>query len=146
MSLLVMRRSPTLGSSTGIDKDYSQVKTMLDIQERKTNHQNLHNQAKQLTCIYRNESSVIQIVRISQPSIAFFERTVLPNQYIHFSTSIDALLEVYEGLMSGLVHADTIPCYQLAFTADSDKSLSHLSSKIHHELSKTSQGILTKVA
>ncbi|HBC40977.1 MAG TPA: hypothetical protein DCZ88_03495 [Pseudanabaena sp.] len=119
---------------------------MLDIQERKTNHQNLHNQAKQLTCIYRNESSVIQIVRISQPSIAFFERTVLPNQYIHFSTSIDALLEVYEGVMSGLVHADTIPCYQLAFTADSDKSLSHLNSKIHHELSKTSQGILTKVA
>jgi len=114
---------------------------MLDIQERKTNHQNLHNQAKQLTCIYRNESSVIQIVRISQPSIAFFERTVLPNQYIHFSTSIDALLEVYEGLMSGLVHADTIPCYQSAIAADSDKSLSHLSSKIHHELSKTSQGM-----
>lgn len=120
---------------------------MLDIKERKTNPNNLHNQAKQLTCIYRNESSVIQIVRISQPSIAFFERSVLPNQYIHFSTSMDALLEVYEGIMSGLVHADTIPCYQLAIAADIDKSPSHINSKVpHHELSKTSQSILAKVA
>jgi hypothetical protein len=120
---------------------------MLDIQERTTHPNNLQNQAKQLTCIYRNESSVIQIVRISQPSIAFFERSVLPNQYIHFATSMDALLEVYEGIMSGLVHADTIPCYQLAIAADIEKTPSHINSKVpNHELLKNSQGRLSKVA
>lgn len=103
---------------------------MLSIQAHKTNSNNLQNQAEQLTCIYRNESGMIQIVRISQPNSDFLERSVLPNQYIHFSTSINALLEVYESIMSGLVHADTIPCYQLALNTDIDKSFNSLNAKL----------------
>lgn len=120
---------------------------MLDIQAYKTNPNNLQNQVKQLTCIYRNESEVIQIVRISQPNSSFFERCVLPNQYIHFSTSANALLEIYEGIMSGLVHADTIPCYQLAMPTDIDKSANFPNTKEpSKESTKNLQGVFAKVA
>ncbi len=120
---------------------------MLDIQERKTNPNKLHYQSKQLTCIYRNESSIIQIVRISQPSIAFFERSVLPNQCINFSTSENALLEIYEGVMSGLVHADTIPCYQLAMSMDTDIKTNFPSTKEpNKESTKNLQSLFARVA
>lgn len=105
---------------------------MLSIQAHKTNPNNLRNQAEQLTCIYRNESTMIQIVRISQPNSDFLERSVLANQYIRFSTSVNALLEVYESIMSGLVHADTIPCSQLALHTGIDKSINSLNAKVIH--------------
>lgn len=93
---------------------------MFNIQSRKINPNKLENQLNQLTCIYRNESEIIQIIRISQTNVAFFERTVLPNQCIQFSTSADALLEVCEGMMSGSIQSDTIPCYQLVIATDLD--------------------------
>jgi hypothetical protein len=93
---------------------------MFNIQSRKINSNHLENQLNQLTCIYRNESEIIQIIRISQTNAAFFERVVLPNQCIQFSTSADALLEVCEGVMSGSIQSDTIPCYQLAIATDLD--------------------------
>jgi hypothetical protein len=93
---------------------------MFNIQSRKINPNNLENQLNQLTCIYRNESEITQIIRISQTNFAFFERVVLPNQCIHFCASADALLEVCEGVMSGLIQSDTIPCYQLAIATDMD--------------------------
>ena len=91
---------------------------MFNIQARKINQENLENQLNQLTCIYRNESEIIQIIRISQTKAAFFERVVFPNQCIQFSAHVDALLEVCEGVMSGSIHGDTIPCYQLAIATD----------------------------
>ncbi len=93
---------------------------MFNIQSRKINPINLENQLNQLTCIYRNESKIMQIIRISQTNVAFFERVVLPNQCIQFCTSADDLLEVCEGVMSGLIQSDTIPCYQLAIATDID--------------------------
>ncbi len=90
---------------------------MFNIQARKINSENLENQLNQLTCIYRNESEIIQIIRMSRTNGAFFERVVLPNQCVQFSAPIDALLEVCEGVMSGSIHGDTIPCYQLAIPA-----------------------------
>jgi hypothetical protein len=93
---------------------------MFNIQSRKINPNKLENQLNQLTCIYRNESEIMQIIRISQTNVAFLERVVLPNQCIQFNTSSDALLEVCEGMMSGLIQSDTIPCYQLAIATDLD--------------------------
>ena len=93
---------------------------MFNIQSRKINPNNLENQLNQITCIYRNESEIMQIIRISKTNVAFFERVVLPNQCIQFSTSADALLEVCEGMMSGSIQSDTIPCYQLAIATDLD--------------------------
>ncbi|GBO53810.1 hypothetical protein APA_1758 [Pseudanabaena sp. lw0831] len=91
---------------------------MFNIQSRKINPDNLENQLNQITCIYRNESEIMQIIRISQTNVAFFERVVLPNQCIQFSTSADAFLEVCEGVISGSIQSDTIPCYQLAIATD----------------------------
>ncbi|MCY7333945.1 MAG: DUF1830 domain-containing protein [Pseudanabaena sp. CAN_BIN31] len=87
---------------------------MFNIQSRKVNTKNLENQLEQLTCIYRNESEFVQIIRISQPNISFFERSVFPDQCVQFSASTDALLEVCEVTMSASIHADTIPCSQIA--------------------------------
>ncbi|MFN5302677.1 MAG: DUF1830 domain-containing protein [Pseudanabaena sp.] len=93
---------------------------MFNIQSRKINSNHLENQLNQLTCIYRNESEIMQIIRIDQAKSAFFEKVVLPNQCIQFSTSADALLEVCEGVMSGSIQSDMIPCYQLAIATDLD--------------------------
>jgi len=87
---------------------------MFNIQSRKVNSKSLEKQLEQLTCIYRNESEFVQIIRISQPNIAFFERSVFPNQCVQFSAPTDALLEICEGAIAGSIHADTIPCSQLA--------------------------------
>ena len=101
---------------------------MFNVQSRKINPERLEAQLNQLTCIYRNESEFMQIIRIAQPNIAFFERAVLPNQCVQFSASIDALLEICEGVMPSSIHADTIPCYQLAIS-DINISPSRPSSK-----------------
>ena len=93
-------------------------KKMFNIESRKINPKNLESQLNQLTCIYRNESEFIQIIRISQPINAFFEKAVLQNQCIQFLAPVDALLEVYEGIMCGSICGDTIPCSQLAITTD----------------------------
>jgi len=100
---------------------------MFNIQSRKINSKSLENQFHQLTCIYRNESEFIQIIRISQSKSAFFERTVFPNQCIQFSAAADALLEIYESSMCSAVHADTIPCDRLAVSSmDKVRDLSNV--------------------
>jgi hypothetical protein len=95
---------------------------MFNVNSRKVNPQNLENHLNQLTCIYRNESETIQIVRISHPNIAFFEKSVFPNQCLQFSATGDALLEVYDSSICGLVQDDTIPCRQLAITTGIDRN------------------------
>ena len=102
---------------------------MFNIQSRKINSKSLENQFNQLTCMYRNESEFIQIIRISQSKSqsAFFERTVLPNQCIQFSAAGDALLEVHESFMCSAVYADTIPCDRLAVSSmDTGRGLSNI--------------------
>jgi hypothetical protein len=100
---------------------------MFTIQSRKINSQNLENQFNQLTCIYRNESEFMQIIRISQSKSAFLERTVLPNQCIQFSAAVDALLEIHEIFMCSTVYADTIPCDRLAVSSmDKGRVLSNI--------------------
>jgi len=109
-----MRRSPILGSSISKVSGYSQVIKMFNIQAQRINSSNLEAQFNQSICVYRNETEFVQIIRIAQPNTNFFERVVFPNQCIQFAAPIDALLEIYECVSSGLIHADTIPCSQIA--------------------------------
>jgi hypothetical protein len=93
---------------------------MLNIQAQKINSSNLEAQFNQSICIYRNETEVLQIVRISKPNVAFFERVVFPNQCIQFSAPIDALLEICEGSLSSLIHADLGNPTSLSFSLMTD--------------------------
>lgn len=95
---------------------------MNNIQARRLNQQGLENQLNHLTCIYRNETNHIQIIRISANTGRFLERAVLPNQCLKFDAQGDALLEVYERSMFSSIHCDTIPCYQLAVTTGIDRN------------------------
>ena len=89
---------------------------MFNIQAQKINPTNLEARFNRITCIYRNETQVIQVIRISQAKTAFFERSLFPNQCVQFFASTDALLEVYESSLCGSIHADTIPCSQIALS------------------------------
>ncbi|PZV16816.1 MAG: hypothetical protein DCF20_06565 [Pseudanabaena sp.] len=115
---------------------------MFNIQARKINSSNLESQFDLSTCIYRNETAFVQIIRISQPNLTFLERSVFPNQCIHFSASVDALLEIYEASLSGLIHADTIPCSLLEL-ADLDMGPNTSSSQ---ELNKSLKDKLVSIA
>ena len=90
---------------------------MSNIQAQKINSSNLESQFNQSICIYRNDTEFVQIIRIAQPKTNFFERVVFPNQCIQFAASIDALLEICECVSSCSIHADTIPCSQIAVVA-----------------------------
>jgi hypothetical protein len=87
---------------------------MFNIQAQKVNPSNLEAQFNQLNCIYRNETEFVQIIRISDPSVSFLERSVFPNQCVQFSAPKNAALEIYEVVMCNSIYADTIPCSQIA--------------------------------
>jgi Domain of unknown function (DUF1830) len=66
-----------------------------------------------IPCNYRNEATTVQIVRISEPMFAYFERVVMPGQIVYFKATEDSMLEVYEANMASSAHVDTVPCKQL---------------------------------
>ncbi|PZO45117.1 MAG: hypothetical protein DCF19_01090 [Pseudanabaena frigida] len=116
---------------------------MFNIQSRKINSKALEDQLNQLTCIYRNESETTQIIRISQTNVSFFEKSVFPNQCIQFMALEDSLLEVHESSMCGSVHADTIPCQQLAITTGIDRNQNLMTAK---EIARDSQDVFAVAA
>ena len=78
--------------------------------------------SNRLTCTYRNETETPQIIRISNHNCAFFERTISAKQCVQFSTSCDAMLEIYEANMFSSIQVDTIPCVQLAIATGLDNA------------------------
>jgi hypothetical protein len=66
-----------------------------------------------IPCCYRNETNIVQILRISKPIPAYFERAVMPGQVIYFKAPHDSALEIYEAMMFESVRTDTLPCAQL---------------------------------
>jgi two-component SAPR family response regulator len=87
----------------------------------------LESQLHQLICRYHNSSDIMQIVRVAKPNAVFFERSLMPNQYVEFAASATDLLEIYECSAFSLIFTDTIPCSQLI--ADGIDG--------HHNLAKT---------
>jgi hypothetical protein len=66
-----------------------------------------------IPCSYRNETSTLQIVRISVPTMAYFERVIMPGQIIYFKALKDSALEIHNAKMASSMHIDTLPCEQL---------------------------------
>ncbi|WP_055073549.1 DUF1830 domain-containing protein [Pseudanabaena sp. 'Roaring Creek'] len=87
---------------------------MLNKNTKNINIKSSKDQHNQITCLYRNEGEVVQILRVSHADITFWEKAIFPNQCIQFSAPRDALLEIHAGFMCSAIHSDTIPCVQLA--------------------------------
>ena len=66
-----------------------------------------------LLCCYVNETSQIQIARITNIANWYFERVVFPGQRLVFETVPNALLEIHSGMMASSILSDTIPCERL---------------------------------
>jgi hypothetical protein len=66
-----------------------------------------------IPCCYRNETNAVQIIRISEPISAYFERAIVPGQIVYFRASRRSMLEIHTAKMASSVHTDTLPCEQL---------------------------------
>ena len=67
----------------------------------------------QILCAYRNLSNSWQIIKIINLPDLYWEKTLLPGQYVVFKASIKAHLEVFSAQNITTVLSDTIPCYKL---------------------------------
>ncbi|MBD2104271.1 DUF1830 domain-containing protein [Leptolyngbya sp. FACHB-261] len=70
-----------------------------------------------IDCCYINTSRTFEIVRISEPASAYFERTVLPGQRLVFQAPAEAVLEIHTAALATAIHSDSIPCDQLKIQA-----------------------------
>lgn len=66
-----------------------------------------------ILCFYTNPTSQFQIIRISNIPEHFFERTVIPGDYILFQTFIEAQIEVHTGMIVSAILSDVISAEQL---------------------------------
>ncbi|MFN3360053.1 MAG: DUF1830 domain-containing protein [Pseudanabaenaceae cyanobacterium] len=69
--------------------------------------------AQEITCLYVNATSKVQVVRITNIPNWYFERVVFPGQNLIFKAVEGSLLEVHTGMMASAILSDTIPCRQL---------------------------------
>jgi Domain of unknown function (DUF1830) len=90
-----------------------------------------------IPCNYRNEANTVQIVRISEPMFAYFERVVMPGQIVYFKATEDSMLEIYEANMASSAHVDTVPCKHL-------HSISSISVSNHNLLKPEKQEIASR--
>jgi Domain of unknown function (DUF1830) len=67
-----------------------------------------------MLCCYVNDSSSIQIARITDVPNWYFERVVFPTQRLVFEAVSSAHLEIHTGMMASSILSDTIPCVELA--------------------------------
>ena len=68
---------------------------------------------RQILCGYRNQSTQVQIARISNIAGWYFERVVFPGQLLLFASLSEAQLEIYAGSNVSSILADKIPCTYL---------------------------------
>jgi hypothetical protein len=66
-----------------------------------------------MLCSYVNSSRKVQVIRITNVSHTFFERTVFPGQRVIFETLPTAHLEIHTGMMASAMLEDTISCESL---------------------------------
>lgn len=71
-----------------------------------------------ITCVYRNETTAMQIARIDDIPEFHLERMVMPGQCLMFEAPITASLQIHSNRMMTAVWEDTIPCQQLQYEAD----------------------------
>ena len=66
-----------------------------------------------ICCCYTNNSSKVQIARITNIDNWYFERVAFPGQRLVFEAPMNAYLEIHTGYMASAVIADRIPCIRL---------------------------------
>jgi hypothetical protein len=71
-----------------------------------------------ITCIYRNETTGMQIIRLDESSEFYLERMVMPGQCLMFEAPASASLQIHSNRMMSAILEDTIPCQQLQQHAD----------------------------
>jgi Domain of unknown function (DUF1830) len=64
-------------------------------------------------CCYTNNSSQVQIVRITNIDNWYFERVAFPGQHLIFEAPMNAYLEIHTGKMASSILSDRIPCIRL---------------------------------
>jgi len=77
-------------------------------------------------CCYVNATSKIQVARITNVPMWYFERVVFPGQRLLFEAIGDALLEIHCGVMASSILSDTIPCDRLRIEAALDAAFEDL--------------------
>ncbi len=64
-------------------------------------------------CCYVNNSSQVEIVRITNIDNWYFERVAFPGQRLIFEAPMNAYLEIHTGKMASSILSDRIPCIRL---------------------------------
>jgi hypothetical protein len=77
--------------------------------------------AEEVCCCYVNNTSQIQIARITNIHNWYFERVVFPGQRLIFEAPIHAHLEIHTGMMASSILSDKIPCQQLIIAGEDDR-------------------------
>lgn len=70
-------------------------------------------QDRRILCYYVNDTSQIQIARISNISNWYFERVVFPGQSLNFEALPEALLEIHTCVMPSAIISDKVLCERL---------------------------------
>jgi len=81
---------------------------------------------QKLVCCYVNDTSKIQVARITNIDNWYFEKVVFPGQQLIFETVMDAQLEIHTGMMASSILSDVIPCIQIQVMDDSQLAPSWL--------------------
>jgi Domain of unknown function (DUF1830) len=76
-----------------------------------------------ICCCYTNNSSKVQIARITNIDNWYFERVAFPGQHLVFEAPMNAYLEIHTGYMASAVIADRIPCIRLEMEQTIDPPL-----------------------
>jgi len=66
-----------------------------------------------ILCYYLNQTSEIQIIRISNIPNWYFEKAVYPKQRLIFEAFPEAILEIHTGIMASAILSDKIQCHRL---------------------------------
>lgn len=71
-----------------------------------------------ICCCYINETSKIQIARVTNIQNWYFERVVFPGQRLLFESMPEGQLEIHTGMMASAILSDTIPCTRLQISQE----------------------------
>ena len=93
------------------------------------------NVSDSIFCCYINQTSKVQIARITNIANWYFERVVFPGVSLLFETSPEAQLEIHMGTMASAIHSDTIPCNRLKVSSAENRLHPHESVDFAHKTS-----------
>jgi Domain of unknown function (DUF1830) len=79
-----------------------------------------NNASNEICCCYVNNTSQIQVARITNVHNWYFERVVFPGQRLIFESPSYGYLEIHTGMMASSILSDKIPCQQLVVMGEDE--------------------------